>query len=493
MKEPKGGQINRMRRIFRSLILAIALTPLTLADGSISSAGSEPTDAAGALEQVRRLESGQPYASLKLLDDWLASNRPVPDQLRHAMEVRRLHLLCVTKQFQTAERICLDLLAKHPDSGDFHSWLGSILQWQGRNGEALIEARKATEIGPNNAAYRVNYAETLLLAGKPGKALEQLLLAERLNTAGGAELYLRIALVYDRAGHLQRAREMIAKSVAADPKHPSYRLYQGFIEGKAGNKDKARDCVASAIAGSSDENTLIASADFLNQLAMPERAVPICNQVIKLNPRATNAYVLRAKCARDMDSGDLGLADLDKAVALTPEAPEIWAQRSQTLLVHRRFSEAMGSAQRAASLNPHTASYAHQLASCQYQLKLFKSAIETCNKIIAEHPTFGSAYLTRGDCYAAMGNNWQAIDDFTLANMVAPHEPAALMSRAQSFVALRLPSNALSDLNELIHANPAHSTAHEWRARVFHELGAEALARADEKKALQLEKSQQKP
>jgi len=70
------------------------------------------------------------------------------------------------------------------------------------------------------------------------------------------------------------------------------------------------------------------------------RAVALCDEVIKLDPKHAAAYALRGKAKKDLGDIDAATADLDKAIALDAKLGEAYFIRGQV-------SEIMGEMKKA--------------------------------------------------------------------------------------------------------------------------------------------------
>jgi tetratricopeptide (TPR) repeat protein len=76
--------------------------------------------------------------------------------------------------------------------------------------------------------------------------------------------------------------------------------------------------------------------------------------------------------------------------------------------------------------------------------------LEDFNKAIALAPDNSEAYYDRGLLHQDEKQYQSAIDDFTAASGLVPQQTEPLLARAQSFLALDKPKEAVKDLDEAV-------------------------------------------
>jgi tetratricopeptide (TPR) repeat protein len=97
----------------------------------------------------------------------------------------------VTIRSTTAERELRSAVALNPNYASAHSWLGRVMQSQGRTDEALAELRLATEIDPLSPIELTNYCGRLVEAGRETEAIAALDAPEQYVNSLGYVLYDR--------------------------------------------------------------------------------------------------------------------------------------------------------------------------------------------------------------------------------------------------------------------------------------------------------------
>lgn len=111
-------------------------------------------------------------------------------------------------------------LKRHPDSAMLHDQRSYFLSTAGRIGEAIIEARAATELGPLSPTFRDTYVSALAYAGKTEHAFNELRKAEAIWPGSTVlrQARYRLDLRYgDPANALRLLREDTRADARAQP------------------------------------------------------------------------------------------------------------------------------------------------------------------------------------------------------------------------------------------------------------------------------------
>jgi tetratricopeptide (TPR) repeat protein len=167
-----------------------------------------------------------------------------------------------------------------------------------------------------------------------------------------------------------------------------------------------------------------------------------------------NAYSNRGNAYFKLGNYQLALADYDKAIELDPETSYLYSRRSNAHLALKNYHQAL-------------------------------SDINQCLKLGGEKA--GSfPYLDRGKIYAEMGNNDNAIEDYTTAITLSQTEEFGIWGHFERGEIYLLTGNynlALEDFSEIIKMDPEWSEGYQKRAEVYQRLGQDSLAAADLEKA----------
>lgn len=198
-----------------------------------------------------------------------------------------------------AARSTIDSVAARAETnGAVAAALGRVLEQEKKYGDSEAQLRKATELSPNDPAAYVYLGETLLRQRKEGDAATAFRKAEELGGAQGGkdgEYYRGVALQrlrrYDEAVQaLERARE-------ADPGNALIPFQIGV-------------------------------ARVFQEQWQP--AMDQLNRAVEMDSGLAYAYFYRALAAERIGRKDLLVNDMERFLALAPNAPE--ADRAKAIL-----------------------------------------------------------------------------------------------------------------------------------------------------------------
>jgi tetratricopeptide (TPR) repeat protein len=254
-------------------------------------------------------------------------------------------------------------LVETPGSPDALQHRGFLLRSQGNNRQALADYDALISLAPKRADYRLERAKTLVLAGLPGKACQDL------------DWVIEQKQLLDRA-YYQRAR-----------------LYEG-----QGILEKARADYVQAIRFAQDQSFYLRYAGVLDRLKLPERAEVVAGEGLKRYPRSydlTQAWIALK----------IQLNDLDGCRKRLDRQLETHRFDTPWLLLMARVEHAAGQLQQATSRRQQAlnecidrcrfgkANAIHQtwLATTLYELKRPKAAERIVRGVLAAQPEYPRA------------------------------------------------------------------------------------------------------
>ncbi len=186
-------------------------------------------------------------------------------------------------EFERAEGLYRKGLEFHPENGDLHGGLGSLLLRMGRVDEAVAEMETAVELKADSAIY-ANLGLAVLAKGQAEKAVEYYKKAVRINP-NNAEAYYNLGNAYLSQGRLAMAAGEYSKAIRAKP-----------------NYAKAYGNLAVALA----------------QMGWLDKAIENFRRVAELEPNSPDAYFNLAGALADKGLLGEAIDNLRKTIELAP-------------------------------------------------------------------------------------------------------------------------------------------------------------------------------
>jgi tetratricopeptide (TPR) repeat protein len=274
-------------------------------------------------------------------------------------------------------------------------------------------------------------------------------------------LVLRAQMVED---HDEKFKDFDA-AVKADPRNVDALQARALLLLEKGEAEQASKDLQAAVELQKDNPAVLgALADVMTNLKKYDEALKLCDQVIKLKPKETIGYNLRARVnvlKDDLKAGindlnealkinpddlaslvmrsgllaadgktDEAKADIDRALSINPNLPPLILQKSRLAASAGKFAEAIGDVQTLLRSDPTNADYRLQLALYLQGDKRPRRAIEVLNSLIEDNAKDADLLRTRGDALLSVNKHKEAIADYEKALAIDPEDTGVLNNLA---------------------------------------------------------------
>jgi tetratricopeptide (TPR) repeat protein len=158
--------------------------------------------------------------------EWFFRWNPAPLVLARAVELQQ-------------KALTLDEFLPGP-----HVVLGFISLWKKQHDQALVKARQALTLDPNNAETLTNVGQILAFSGQPQEGIKLVEKAMRLNPRYPPNYVLQLSLVYRMAGRYEEAVAPGEKFLALAPNSSPAHFNLAVIYSELGREEEAQAVVA---------------------------------------------------------------------------------------------------------------------------------------------------------------------------------------------------------------------------------------------------------
>ncbi len=404
------------------------------------------------------------------------------------------------KAYDQAQMVAQQALEQNPDLAWAYAYVGGSLMWldTSDNDPTITALEKALMLDPNLVeAYafrgRLSYREEEL-----DSALEDLNKAIEL----GDEANIVTALAYAWRGAVQielemydEAKQDLEKAISLAPHEPIVYLRYGDFYEQEDEYNTALNYYHIAQALAPDYHRpygFRASTLFLmNEL---DQALADVNRLLELSPNHSWAYGLRANIYElQGDKEDLAIADLDQAIALSPETAVYHFQKGAIFYFQEDYDQARENFSRSLELDDKDASsYAWRGDTYFYQ-EQYDQALSDYNQALALESDFSSVYFFLLDTLIEQEKYDEALERANqLIDVVSPEDDSILQAeayakRASLFLIKEDYKQALPDLDRAIELYSEDPWSYGWRGVIHLDNEDYEAALVDLSRAIELD------
>lgn len=270
------------------------------------------------------------------------------------------------------------------------------------------------------------------------KLLREILRADPKNAQAHGNLAL--AMLSQRKVREAVAEARLAAAFAPDMAEAHY-IYGLTLRADANSLDAARE-FARAVALRSDAIPALAALAEAYSSAGDERAVPVYERLIALEPK--NRVHRRNYAEHFWNAGqpERGFAIASTALAEFPDDAELHARYGQALFEDQRFLDAADELARARELGMRDVGTLGLLGQALWQGGRMDAAVAAYESAVAAHPGSESLRLDQGRLLLAVGKNPEALSALEVAFRLAPQDAAASYQLGRAHEAVGSPGEA---------------------------------------------------
>jgi tetratricopeptide (TPR) repeat protein len=282
---------------------------------------------------------------------------------------------------------------------------------------------------------------------------------------GGADRLLDAACAARASGDIERAADLLAKAVAAEPARSAARCLLAELQLERGDQRAAEaamreavrmapaDGQAHALLGRAlrargatleashalvraidlDPGSLTARSELaaaLTEMGRPYEAVPLLRWVLKRDPDLAVAHLYCGIALQEMGKPGEALPHFERAAALEPQCVGHLDQLAMCLRALDRHDESLGVLQRALELAPGEPQALLDLASVLRELGRPEQALEAVAPLVARRPDDAGARCVLAAVLQDLGDVDRARAEYDAALLRAPGSGSARLGRA---------------------------------------------------------------
>jgi tetratricopeptide (TPR) repeat protein len=198
-----------------------------------------------------------------------------------------------------------------------------------------------------------------------------------------------------------------------------------------------------------------------------DKAIKDLDEAIRLDPKAAEAFCVRAMCRLALGHLPNALLDTEQALRLDSDNPAYLSNRGTVLSALGQVDKAILDFDRAIRLNPKQTDAYVGRSLCWIHRRDFDAAIKDLDEAIRLSPTQAQAYSNRGGAWREKHELDKAIKDHEESIRLDPKVGRYRYNRAMCMIDKSEWKLALGDLNEAVRLEPTDCTILVGRARLL--------------------------
>ena len=218
-----------------------------------------------------------------------------------------------------------------------------------------------------------------------------------------------------------------------------------------------------------------------------EEALADLDRAIKLSPRNGALIGGRGFLYQIMGRYGEALTDLTRANELSPDNAPIIYLRGRACHLLGRYEEALAEYARADELRPDSALLIAARGQTYQQIQRYQEALADLTRAIELDPGRSWVLSSRGITYRQMGRYEESLADFTRVIDLDPGNATAISFRGQTYQIAGHYAEALADLTRAIDLDPGDATSIRVRGQTYMQMERNEEAVADFTRAIDLD------
>lgn len=329
---------------------------------------------------VAAFHDGDEEGALVILDDYL---KRFPDDPRGYYYKGRV--LGKLARYDEAEKLFKNLIATFPDHAKGYEALGLLYRAQGRFDDAVKVYKRYIKRRPEDEEMRSRLAETYVLKEEYGDAISEYEDLLKFEPEGG-QLRMKLA-----ATHLKQA-----ESTGDEEEYKKALRELQLIRAENPENREATFYVAT----------------IFERLGLVDEAVEMWQALVTPDdPASRDIYLKIAELYERSDRTEQALTYTEKALAVTPEDPELYYFHGLLLEKAGRLAEAAEAFNAAIDRHPREEKYYFYLGVTLEKMKDYDGCMEAMRQVLKLSPDHANALNYLGYLYADRGVRLDEAED----------------------------------------------------------------------------------
>jgi tetratricopeptide (TPR) repeat protein len=191
-----------------------------------------------------------------------------------------------------------------------------------------------------------------------------------------------------------------------------------------------------------------------------EKAIELCDDILKINPKSEIAFWHWGDCLRDQERYEEAIGKFKEAIKIDPESYLAYGAMGDCFRGLGQYDEAEKYYKKAININPKYDDAYGAWGACLRDQERYEDAIEKFKETIKIDPESYSAYGAMGDCYRELGQYDEAEKQYKKAVKIEPKYEDAYGAWGDCLRDQKRYEEAIEKFKEAIKINPKAERAY---------------------------------
>ena len=351
------------------------------------------------------------------------------------------------------------LVRLQPANARARSVLGEMRIARGDTDRGIADLKDAIVSDPSLLRGEYALIVNLIRLGKTDEAVKA---AKQFQEKNPKEpmAYALEGTAHASAGRVNPARAAFLRALEIAPGHVGTSVSLSVLELRSGNKDEARRILIRAIAHHPDELRIMSSlAEIELQSGQPNEAIKWLEKSVNLHPKAVYPRVRLGQVHLQAGAFDKALAASQPGLRDHPENRQLLAVVGRTLVVARRYQEAVFPLRSLVGLEPKSVDHRFLLAEAYAGVRDSNGARKTLESILKIEPKNKKARIVLARMVVGLGD--LATGNLLLSELQVefPKDPLVYDIQGDLRLAQRRPREAAVEFKRVMSLDPSERVA----------------------------------
>jgi putative PEP-CTERM system TPR-repeat lipoprotein len=342
------------------------------------------------------------------------------------------------KDLQGAMIQLKNVLQKQPDSGEARLLMGKTLLELGDPVAALVELRKARELGATDEDVVPAIARAMLMVGEDAKVLSQYRATKLKDPQAAADLATSLGTAHAVAGEKENAAGMINQALLAVPTYARAIVLEARLKAADGDMDGAVKLLDGVLARepANDAAGVLRGEVLLLGKKDSAGALDAFRKVLVGNPRSVAAHVAIISILNDQKKTDEARAQYEALKKAQPNHPETLYYQAQFAYLDKDFKTTKEVADKLLKYMPESPRALELAGAASFRQKRYPEAEASLAKALKNAPGLLLARQLLAQTYLRTGQPQKTIE--LLQPLAEAKEPdaSALALTAEAWLQL---------------------------------------------------------